>query len=775
MSKAETNQKLEISGMNCASCVGRVERALQEIDGVASVAVNLATESALVRIGKPVPLQEFAQALQKAGYPLKQRATGADAAENTALRAAERAEELKTLQRDLLIAALLTLPIVILEMGSHLIPAFRELVHGALGHQNSWLLQFALTTVLMAGPGRRFFMHGIPALLRLAPDMNSLVVLGTSAAWGYSTVATFYPSLLPAASVNVYFEAAAVIITLILLGRLLEARAKGRTSEAITRLLSLQAHTARVERDGQQVEVAVADIKPGERVVVRPGEKIPLDGELVEGHSFVDESMITGEPMPVEKLSGAVLTGGTLNKTGAFSMRVTRVGDDTLLAQIIRLVENAQGAKLPIQSLVNRITLWFVPTVMLVALLTLLVWLIWGPEPALSLALVNAVAVLIVACPCAMGLATPVSILVATGRAAEMGVLFRDGTALQALRDTRIIALDKTGTITSGKPELTDFQVQPGYDEAQLLALVAAVEARSEHPIAEAIVTAARARGLSLSSVSNFEALPGYGLQAEVDGHLIQIGADRLLDKLQIDSAAVTDIARNLAEQGKTPFYAALDGHLAAVIAVADAIKPTTKGAIAALHKLGFRVAMITGDNQLTANAVARTLGIDEVFAEVLPEGKVETVQALRSSGHSVTYVGDGINDAPALAAADIGIAMGTGTDIAIESAEVVLMAGDLSAVVNAIALARSTMRNIQENLFWAFAYNVALIPIATGVLYPAFGILLSPIFAAAAMAMSSVFVLGNALRLKRFTPPLTAVPQPSPQLTPLAVTVGDV
>ena len=775
MSKAETNQKLEISGMNCASCVGRVERALQEIDGVASVAVNLATESALVRIGKPVPLQEFAQALQKAGYPLKQRATGADAAENTALRAAERAEELKTLQRDLLIAALLTLPIVILEMGSHLIPAFRELVHGALGHQNSWLLQFALTTVLMAGPGRRFFMHGIPALLRLAPDMNSLVVLGTSAAWGYSTVATFYPSLLPAASVNVYFEAAAVIITLILLGRLLEARAKGRTSEAITRLLSLQAHTARVERDGQQVEVAVADIKPGERVVVRPGEKIPLNGELVEGHSFVDESMITGEPMPVEKLSGAVLTGGTLNKTGAFSMRVTRVGDDTLLAQIIRLVENAQGAKLPIQSLVNRITLWFVPTVMLVALLTLLVWLIWGPEPALSLALVNAVAVLIVACPCAMGLATPVSIMVATGRAAEMGVLFRDGTALQALRDTRIIALDKTGTITSGKPELTDFQVQPGYDEAQLLALVAAVEARSEHPIAEAIVTAARARGLSLSSVSNFEALPGYGLQAEVDGHLIQIGADRLLDKLQIDSAAVTDIARNLAEQGKTPFYAALDGHLAAVIAVADAIKPTTKGAIAALHKLGFRVAMITGDNQLTANAVARTLGIDEVFAEVLPEGKVETVQALRSSGHSVTYVGDGINDAPALAAADIGIAMGTGTDIAIESAEVVLMAGDLSAVVNAIALARSTMRNIQENLFWAFAYNVALIPIATGVLYPAFGILLSPIFAAAAMAMSSVFVLGNALRLKRFTPPLTAVPQPSPQLTPLAVTVGDV
>jgi len=760
MSTAGKRQKLEISSMNCASCVGRVERALQEIDGIESVAVNLATESALVQLSKPVPLQEFAQVLEKAGYPLKKRAAGADAAESTALRTAERAEQLQTLQRDLLLAALLTLPVVILEMGSHLIPAFRELVHGALGHQNSWVLQFVLTTALMAGPGRRFFMHGIPALLRLAPDMNSLVVLGTSAAWGYSTVATFSPSLLPAASVNVYFEAAAVIITLILLGRLLEARAKGRTSEAISRLLSLQAHTARVERDGQQIEVAVADITPGEQLLVRPGEKIPLDGELIHGHSYVDESMITGEPMPIEKLPGALLTGGTLNKTGAFSMRVTRVGEDTLLAQIIRLVENAQGAKLPIQSLVNRITVWFVPAVMLVALLTLAVWLIWGPEPALSLAMVNAVAVLIVACPCAMGLATPVSIMVATGRAAEMGVLFRDGTALQTLRDTRIIALDKTGTITSGKPELTNFQVQPGFDEAQLLAWVAAVEAQSEHPIAEALISAAKAKGLNLPSATNFEALPGYGLQAEVDGHLIQIGADRLLKKLQIDAATVADIARNLAEQGKTPFYAALDGKLAAVIAVADAIKPTTKGAIAALHKLGFRVAMITGDNQLTANAVARALNIDEVFAEVLPEGKVETVKALRSSGHSVTYVGDGINDAPALAAADIGIAMGTGTDIAIESAEVVLMSGDLSAVVNAIALARSTMRNIKENLFWAFAYNVALIPIATGVLYPAFGILLSPIFAAAAMAMSSVFVLGNALRLKRFSPPLAAASQ---------------
>jgi len=758
MSRADTDKKvtrehtLEVSRMSCGSCVGRVERALQAVDGVSAVAVNLATESAVVSARADVSLDTLKTALAAAGYPVKPRNDLADNVSRNASREQERHEELQTLTRSFFIAALLSLPVIVLEMGSHLIPALQELLHNTLGHQNNWLLQFALTTALLIGPGRRFFNHGIPALLRLEPDMNSLVVLGTSAAWGFSAVATFAPALLPSGTVNVYYEAAAVIITLILLGRVLEARAKGRTSEAISRLLRLQAHTARVERNGQQIEVAINDINPGERVQVRPGERVPLDGELIDGNSYVDESMITGESMPVTKHIGSPVTGGTLNKTGAFTMRVSRLAGDTVLAQIIKMVEAAQASKLPIQSLVDKITLWFVPAVMLVALLTVVVWMIWGPEPALTLALVNAVAVLIVACPCAMGLATPVSIMVGTGRAAEMGILFRDGAALQALRDTRIIALDKTGTITNGTPELTDFLVQPGFDEAEVLALVAAVESRSEHPIAEALSVAAQSRKLNLPSITQFEALPGYGMQAEAGNRQIHIGADRLLKKMNIDTSATAYIASALADQGKTPFYAAIDGKLAAVIAVADTIKATTPAAINALHKLGFRVVMISGDNQRTAQSVAQQLSIDEVFAEVLPEGKVAVLQQLGSDGSKVTYVGDGINDAPALAAADIGIAMGNGTDVAIESAAVVLMAGDLTAVVNAVALARSTMRNIHQNLFWAFAYNVALIPVAAGALYPAFGLLLAPIFAAGAMAMSSVFVLGNALRLKRFS-----------------------
>ena len=625
-------------------------------------------------------------------------------------------------------------------------------VMNSIGMQNSWYIQFALTTVVLLGPGLRFYRKGFPALARLAPDMNSLVAVGTLAAFGYSLVATFAPGILPPGTQNVYFEAAAVIVTLILLGRLLEARAKGRTSEAIKRLVGLQTKTARVLRNGGLVEVPVAEVRPGDVVEVRPGERVPVDGEVTTGASWIDESMISGEPVPVEKAPGSTVTGGTVNQTGAFSFRATAVGEATMLAQIIRMVEAAQGGKLPIQALVDRVTMWFVPVVMALAVLTFAVWLIFGPDPALTFGLVNAVAVLIIACPCAMGLATPTSIMVGTGRGAEMGVLFRKGEALQALQSVKVVAFDKTGTLTEGKPRLTDMALAPGFDRAAVLAVVAAVEAKSEHPIARAIVAAAEAEGLILPEVTAFNSVTGFGVTAAAGGQRVDVGADRYMVKLGLDVSGFGDTATRLGDEGKSPLYAAIDGKLAAIIAVADPIKETTPQAIRALHLLGLKVAMITGDNGRTANAIARQLGIDEVAAKVLPDGKVAAVKRLKALG-PLAYVGDGINDAPALAEADVGLAVGTGTDIAIEAADVVLMSGRLTAVSDAIALSKATMRNIRQNLFWAFIYNALLIPVAAGALWPAFGILLSPIFAAAAMALSSVFVLGNALRLRRFAP----------------------
>jgi Cu+-exporting ATPase len=660
-----------------------------------------------------------------------------------------------SLRRALLTAAILTLPVVVLEMGAHLIVGLSDWVMTTIGHRGSWYLQFLLATLVLFGPGLRFFEKGVPALLRRAPDMNSLVAIGTSAAWAYSVVATFAGGLLPEGTQNVYYEAAAVIVTLILLGRFLEARAKGRTSEAIRRLVGLQAKTARVLRGGTVVEVPLADVKPGDPIQVRPGERVPVDGEVTEGSSYVDESMITGEPVPVQKAAGAEVVGGTINKTGAFTFRATKVGADTVLAQIIRLVEQAQASKLPIQALVDRVTSVFVPIVMGVAALTFAIWLLFGPDPALTFALVNAVAVLIIACPCAMGLATPTSIMVGTGRAAETGVLFRKGEALQTLRDATVIALDKTGTLTKGRPELTDFVPAPGFAHDEVLSLVAAVESRSEHPIAEAIVEAARKRRLELAAVEAFNAVPGFGVAARVQNRKVEVGADRYMKNLGYDLADLLPAAKRLAIEGKSPLYAAIDGKLAAVIAVEDPIKPTTPEAIRALHQLGLKVAMITGDNAGTAAAIARALGIDEVVAEVLPDGKVAALKSLRQRFGSIAFVGDGINDAPALAEADVGLAIGTGTDVAIESADVVLMSGDLRGVPSAIALSQATIRNIKQNLFWAFAYNTVLIPVAVGALYPAYGVLLSPMFAAGAMALSSVFVLGNALRLKRFRPPM--------------------
>lgn len=750
----EETTELAIEDMTCASCVGRVEKALAQIPGVLEANVNLATERARVRhLTGVVSTADLEAAVKQAGY--KSRRLSAETATAGDQDAERRESEALALRRALLIASIFTLPVFILEMGSHLIPAMHHWVMGVLGEQTSWYIQFVLATVVLFGPGLRFFHKGVPALLRGAPDMNSLVSLGTAAAYGYSVVATFVPEVLPPGTANVYFEAAVVIVTLILLGRTLEARAKGRTSQAIKRLVGLQAKTARVERNGETVEIALDQVTTGDVVLVRPGEKIPVDGEVVEGASYVDESMITGEPVPVSKGVGAEVVGGTINKTGAFSFRVTKVGANTVLAQIIRLVEEAQGSKLPIQALVDKVTMWFVPAVMAAATLTFLVWLIFGPAPALTFALVNAVAVLIIACPCAMGLATPTSIMVGTGRAAELGVLFRKGEALQALRDVSVIALDKTGTLTKGRPELTDLVTAEGFEYNEVLALVAAVETRSEHPIAEAIVAAAKQRDVTLAPIEGFDATPGFGVSAKVAGRTVAVGADRFMTQLGLDVASFLPTAQRLGEQGKSPLYAAIDGRLAAVIAVADPIKETTAAAIKALHALGLKVAMITGDNAATAAAIAKQLGIDEVAAEVLPDGKVAALKRFRIIGARVAFVGDGINDAPALAEADVGLAIGTGTDVAIEAADVVLMSGDLRGVPNAIALSKATIRNIKQNLFWAFAYNAVLIPVAAGALYPVNGTLLSPIFAAAAMAFSSVFVLGNALRLKRFRAPM--------------------
>ena len=744
--------ELAVEGMTCASCVGRVEKALKAVPGVTEATVNLATERATGRGGPPVAA--LIAAIEKGGYEANRVDTGAQADEEAAEKKdAERAE----LKRDLTLAAVLALPVFVLEMGSHMIPGMHEWVASTIGIQQSWYLQFVLTLLVLAIPGWRFYEKGFPALFRLGPDMNSLVAVGTAAAFGYSMVATFAPSLLPAGTVNVYYEAAAVIVALILLGRFLEARAKGRTSEAIKRLVGLQAKEAHVLRDGRIVDIPINDVAQGDIVEVRPGERVPVDGEVTEGRSFVDESMITGEPIPVEKAEGSTVVGGTVNQKGALTLRATAVGGQTMLAQIIRMVEQAQGSKLPIQAVVDKVTLWFVPAVMLAAVLTFLVWLVFGPSPALSFALVNAVAVLIIACPCAMGLATPTSIMVGTGRGAEMGVLFRKGEALQLLKDAKVVAVDKTGTLTEGRPVLTDLEIADGFDRNQVLAKVASVESRSEHPIARAIVESAVEGGIALPTMTDFDSVTGMGVRATVDGARVEVGADRFMRELGLDVSGFARTAERLGNEGKSPLYAAIDGRLAAIIAVADPIKSSTPAAIAALHQLGLKVAMITGDNARTAQAIAKQLGIDEVVAEVLPEGKVEAVRRLKATHGQIAYVGDGINDAPALAEADVGLAIGTGTDVAVESADVVLMSGNLQGVPNAIALSKATIGNIRQNLFWAFGYNTALIPVAAGVLYPAYGVLLSPIFAAGAMALSSVFVLGNALRLRRFQPPLAA------------------
>ncbi|RXT53916.1 copper-translocating P-type ATPase [Bosea sp. Tri-44] len=744
---------LTISGMTCASCVGRVEKALRAVPGVLKAEVNLATERATVRVADDSITPALVAAVTVAGYEAKPlddgRSDDSDAA------AARRQAEQTALARSVVVAALGTLPLLVLEMGPHLSEAFHHWLYARVDAFVLKLIAFGLTTIVLFGPGLRFFLKGWPALLRAAPDMNALVMLGAGAAYAYSVVATFAPDWLPDGTDYTYFETGAVIVTLILLGRWFEARAKGRTSEAIKRLVQLQARSARVLRDGVESEIAIEHVRVGDLVLVRPGEKIPVDGEVVEGASYVDEAMVTGEPAPAHKSVGASVIGGTINRNGALRFRAEKVGADTLLAQILRMVEQAQGAKLPIQALVDRVTNWFVPAVIAVALLTFAAWLAFGPSPALTYALVNAVAVLIVACPCAMGLATPTSIMVGTGRAAELGILFRQGAALQGLSEVATIAFDKTGTLTKGRPEVTRFIAAEGFAEGEALRLAASAESASEHPSAEAIVAEAKRRGFTLAPAADFAAEPGLGISARVEGRDILVGSARLMAERGIAASAFAEQAAASARSGESPLYVAIDGRLAGLVAVADQLKPGTPAAISALKALGLRIVMVTGDNRATAEAIAARLGIDAVEAEVLPTDKAAIVKRLQAGGGQgggkVAFVGDGINDAPALAQADIGIAMGAGTDIAIESADIVLISGDLTHVPEAIGLSKATMTNIRQNLGWAFGYNVLLIPVAAGLLYPIWGVLMSPVFASFAMAFSSVSVLANALRLRRF------------------------
>ena len=741
-----------IGGMSCASCVARVEKAVRKLPGVVEANVNLATEKASISyVPKMLTPAMIAEAVAGAGY------TAVPEDDAAGKGADHKDKEITALRRDLIFAAAFTVPLFIIAMGK-MLPGLGNAMF-ALMPEHAWMwIELVLATPVQFYAGWRFYRTGWAELKHFSPGMNSLVMLGSSAAYFYSLLALLVPQIFPAGTATTYFEAAGVIVTLILLGRFLEAIAKGRTSQAIKRLLQLQVKTARVVRDGAEIEIPIEQVVAGDIVHVRPGERVPVDGVVTEGASYVDESMLTGEPVPVEKQAGAEVVGSTINKTGAFTFRATRVGADTVLSRIIKLIEEAQTSKPPIQQMADKVAAVFVPAVITVAVITFAVWLVFGPSPALSFAFVTAVSVLLIACPCAMGLATPTAIMVATGKGAEMGVLFRKGTALEALGHVDTVVMDKTGTLTKGRPELTDLQlVDTGLGEDDVLRLVAAVEAKSEHPVGEAIVRAAKgAHGLTLPEATGFAAEPGFGVRALVDGHEVHVGADRYMKTLGIDLGSLASAAETFARAGKTPLYAAIDGKLAAALSVSDPLKEGSIEAVAALHALGLKAAMVTGDNRHTAQAIAAEVGIDEVLAEVLPDAKAAEVKRLQAAGRRVAFVGDGINDAPALAQADVGLAIGTGTDIAIEAGDVILMSGDLRGIVNAVALSRRTLRTIVGNFVWAYAYNVALIPLAAGALYPFLRLLLNPMIAAGAMSISSLFVLTNSLRLKGFRPQLT-------------------
>ena len=734
---------ISVGGMTCAACVRKVEKALAALDGVSEASVNLATEKATV-LYQPGLLEkaDFRKVIEDLGYEV----CGFDEILADRERQA-RAEEIRRQKRKFVFSACLT--------AAAFIGSFPEWFPWWPKVLREPITLFILTTPVQFWAGWQFYRGFWSALKHRTSDMNTLIAVGTSAAYVYSTVVTFFPGVFRAygLELGVYYDTAAMIITLILLGKLLEAIAKGHTSEAIKRLMGLRVKTARIIREGVELDIPVEEVRQGDWVVVCPGEKIPVDGIVREGNSAVDESMLTGESIPVEKSPGERVMGATINKTGSFKFEATKVGKETVLAQIIKLVEEAQGSKAPIQRLADRVASVFVPTVILIALATFAVWLIFGPSPAFTFALLNFVAVLIIACPCAMGLATPTAIMVGTGRGAENGILIKSGESLETVHRVKTVIFDKTGTLTQGKPEVTDVAASDGFKEEQVLSWAASVEKGSEHPLGEAIVHAAKEKGLQLSAVEAFEAIPGQGVKARIDGQQLLLGNLRLMEENGVQVDGLRDRAERLAGEGKTPMIVALDGRAAGVVAVADTLKPNTLEAVEALHRMGLEVIMITGDNERTAKAVASQVGIDRVLAEVLPWDKSRQVKKLQEEGKVVAMVGDGINDAPALAQADVGIAIGTGTDVAMESSDITLITGDLRAVIAAIQLSRRTIRTIKQNLFWAFIYNILGIPIAAGILYPFWGILLNPMIASAAMAMSSVSVVSNSLRLKRFQP----------------------
>ncbi|HQH22163.1 MAG TPA: heavy metal translocating P-type ATPase [Thermoleophilia bacterium] len=743
-------ETLPILGMTCASCVSRVEKALRTPPGVLRAEVNLATEKATVTyLPGQATRQDLVDAVRGAGYDVVEPAPGAGEAAVAAAADAEeaaRAAAYHTLKLKVAVGFALSIFIFLGTMQPHWFPFLPAWMH------NGYLL-WGLASIVQFWVGRQFYTTAWAALKHGTTTMNTLVAMGSSAAYLYSVLGLLFPAFFEHQGLGepMYFDSSAFIITLILTGRLLEARAKGQTGAAIKALIGLQPRTARVVRDGVETDVPVAEVLVGDRIVVRPGEKVPVDGVVEEGSSPVDESMLTGEPIPVGKHPGDEVIGATLNTTGSFTLRATKVGSETALAQIVRLVQQAQGTKPPIARLADVIAAWFVPAVIAIATVTLVVWLVWGPQPALNYALLNFVAVLVIACPCALGLATPTAIMVGTGKGAENGVLIRDGAALETAHKLDVVVLDKTGTLTEGKPRVTDVVpfdgadgAAPPLDEDGLLRLVAGAERGSEHPLAAAILAEADARGVATPRATAFEAIAGHGIRAVVDGHTVVAGNERL-------AGDAGERAALLAGQGKTVVSVLVDDVPAGAIAVADTLKPSSAAAVGRLRQLGLDVVMLTGDQEATARAIAAEAGIDHVIAGVLPQQKAAEVAALQRDGSRVAMVGDGINDAPALAQADVGMAIGTGTDVAMEASDVTLVSGDLGGVTTAVQLSRATIRTVKQNLFWAFAYNVALIPLAAGAFYPAFGILLSPIWAAAAMGLSSVTVVSNSLRLRRF------------------------
>jgi len=739
-----------VGGMTCASCVARVEEALSSVPGVISANVNLASEKATVEYTEGTGIADLRRAVKDAGYEL---GSETERLEDVTI-AAQR--ELRGIRNRFIFAAILASSIMALMWA----PSFVGKPY----------LLWVLATPVQFWAGWRFYRGAWGALRHKTADMNTLVAVGTSAAYFYSMIAVLFPGLFAAAGVELglYFDTSAMIITLILLGRFLETRARGQTSEAIKKLIGLNPKTALVIRDGEEREISVEDVQVGDLILVRPGERVPVDGIIREGYSSIDESMITGESIPLEKKAGDEVIGASINKTGSFKFEATRVGKDTTLAQIIRLVDEAQGSKAPIQRLADVIASYFVPIVIGIATITFIVWYFAGPSPALTYAILNFVAVLIIACPCAMGLATPTAIIVGTGKGAEHGVLIRSAETLERAHKIHTVLLDKTGTLTQGEPKVTDIIALASSSQDEILRLAASAEHGSEHPLGEAIVKAALEKKLEISPASDFNAIPGHGVEASVEGKRLLLGNLRLMNEKSLSLNGLGEEAERLRAKGKTVMFLGIDNHIAGIIALADTLKPNAKAAVDVLHNMGIEVMMLTGDNRRTAEAIAREVGIDRILAEVLPEHKAREVKKLQQEGKVVAMVGDGINDAPALAQADIGIAIGTGTDVAMETGDITLIRGDLTGITTAVSLSKRTMRTIKQNLFWAFAYNTALIPVAAGVLYLAFGntgvpsglhfILgnygfLNPILAAAAMAASSLTVVSNSLRLKRFKP----------------------